>query len=103
MIQIIVFIPVDYKEIVKEVMFDAGAGSFGSYDHCSFEHSGWGQFRPLKDSNAFIGTIGTAEKVEEVRVEMCCQKEYLDKVIKAMKEAHPYETPAYYAIDTLNL
>ena len=103
MVQIIVFIPEDYKEVVKAAMFNAGAGSIGNYDQCSFEHHGFGQFRPLKNSNAFIGTIGSVEEVAEVRVEMCCEKAKLVQVIEAMKEAHPYETPAYYAIDTLNI
>jgi len=103
MVQIIVFIPEDHKESVKEAMFNAGAGSLGNYDHCCFEHTGLGQFRPLANSNAFIGTIGKVERVSEVRVEMCCEEKNLPKVIEAMKEAHPYETPAYYSTQTLNI
>ena len=103
MIQVIVFVPSDFKEHVKLAMFNAGAGALGNYDSCCFEQEGVGQFRPLKDSRAFIGTIGQVEKVSEHRIEMCVQRELLVEVIKAMKEAHPYETPAYYAIDLLKI
>jgi hypothetical protein len=98
MVQVTVFIPVDHKEIVKTAMFEAGAGKVGNYDSCCFEHQGVGQFRPLKGSDAFIGKIGELEKVDEVKVEMICEDHLVDHVIKAMKQSHPYETPAYYVV-----
>ncbi len=101
MYQIIVFIPKDFKEKVKAAMFQAGAGKIGNYDSCCFEHSGTGQFRSLKGSNPFVGSLDKLEIVEEVKVEMVCDTEFLRGVVAAMKEAHPYETPAYYAIETV--
>lgn len=103
MIQIVVFIPATHKEAVKRKMFEAGAGMLGNYDSCCFEHHGIGQFRPLKGSDAFLGEVGKLEFVEEVRVEMMCEEQHLAAAIKAMKESHPYETPAYYAINTVNI
>jgi hypothetical protein len=35
------------------------------------------------------------ETVEEYRVEMVCDDTHIRAVIAAMKQAHPYETPAY--------
>ena len=103
MIQIVVFIPHAQKEEVKQAMFKAGAGMLGNYDSCCFEHAGIGQFRPLEGSSAFVGEVGVLEFVEEVKVEMMCEESKLAPVIKAMKAAHPYETPAYYAINTVNI
>jgi hypothetical protein len=103
MVQIVVFIPASHKEAVKQKMFGAGAGMLGNYDSCCFEHAGIGQFRPLKGSHAFVGKVGKLELVEEVKVEMMCEERYLAAAIGAMKEAHPYETPAYYAINTVNI
>ena len=103
MFQIIVFIPKSHKEAVKQAMFQAGAGMLGNYDSCCFEHPGMGQFRPLKNSNAFIGEVGKLEHVEEVKVEMMCEEPALKKAIEAMIAAHPYETPAYYVINTVNI
>lgn len=98
MIQIIVFVPEDYKEQVKSAMFAAGGGKIGNYDSCSFEQLGHGQFRPLKGSQAFIGKIDELETVREVRIEMACEDVLFEQVIQQMKAAHPYETPAYYGI-----
>ncbi|WP_127716396.1 NGG1p interacting factor NIF3 [Halobacteriovorax sp. HLS] len=99
--KIIVFVPIDHKEILKESMFKAGAGRIGNYDSCCFETVGVGQFRPLKGSDAFIGSVGLLESVQEVKLEMVCQDEIISSVIGAMKQSHPYETIAYevYSIE----
>lgn len=102
MIQIFVFVPVEHKENVKKAMFEAGGGKIGKYDSCCFEHLGVGQFRPLEGSKAFIGQVGQLETVKEVKIEMTCEDQFFDQIIQAMKAAHPYETPAYYGIKTLN-
>jgi hypothetical protein len=101
MIQIIVFVPETHTEKIKEAMFKAGGGRIGDYDSCCFEHPGIGQFKPLKDSHAFLGKIGEVEKVKEVKIEMACEDKLFDEIIRAMKAVHPYETPAYYGIKTL--
>lgn len=100
--QIVVFVPLLNKEELKQGMFTAGAGSIGNYEQCCFEHEGTGQFKPLKGSHAFIGSIGTVERVKEVRIEMSCRDEIIEGVIRALKENHPYETPAYYVIKILD-
>lgn len=103
MFHISFYVPEEYKEKVKEAMFDAGAGRIGNYEKCSFEYSGLGQFRPLTGSNPFIGKQGKIETVKEVKVELVCEKESLESSIRALKKAHPYETPAYYVIEVLNI
>lgn len=82
-------------------MFAAGAGTLGNYDKCSFEYKGIGQFRPLSGSSPFLGEEGKIERVEELKVEMICKKEFLTAAIKALKATHPYETPAYYVTELL--
>lgn len=103
MYHIAFYVPVEHAEKVKEKMFEAGAGKLGNYDKCSFEYKGTGQFRPLPGSNPFIGTAEQVERVEEVKVEMICKKEFLKAAIDAMKASHPYETPAYYVIETVSI
>ncbi|MCK5073532.1 MAG: NGG1p interacting factor NIF3 [Bacteriovoracaceae bacterium] len=100
MYQIVVFIPIVDKEKVKEAMFLAGAGKVGNYDCASFECVGKGQFRPLEGSNPHIGQVGRPETVDEIRLELTCQEQYIDDVIKAMKKSHPYEQPAYSVVKT---
>jgi hypothetical protein len=89
------FVPLEHSTAVKNAMFEKGAGKIGNYDCCSFETLGTGQFRPLEGSDAFIGKVGEVEKVEELKVEMVCEESIIKEVIQAMRDAHPYETPAY--------
>lgn len=43
-----------------------------------------------------IGAVGRLERVEEVRVEvLCVGREVVERVVRALKEAHPYEEVAY--------
>lgn len=102
MFHISFYVPLAHAEAVKDAMFMAEAGKIGNYEKCSFESEGWGQFRPLKGSHAFIGEVGKLEKVRELKVEMVCEDEVVDRVIQALKVSHPYETPAYYLIKVIS-
>jgi dinuclear metal center YbgI/SA1388 family protein len=93
--KVAVFIPVSHTEKVMLAMANAGAGSIGAYDSCSFQSEGTGTFRPLKGSNPFIGSTGTLERVDEMRLEMIVPTWKLNPVLEAMKAAHPYEEIAY--------
>ena len=89
------FVPEDYKEKVKTAIFNAGGGRIGNYDYCSWETLGKGQFKPNKNSNPFIGEEGKITKIQEFKVELICDDDKIENVIKALKKMHPYETPAY--------
>lgn len=96
--QISFYVPVEFCAQVKKSMFEAGAGRIGNYDSCSWETKGMGQFRPLVGSSPFIGRASQLECVEELKVEMVCADDCLEKVIDALKKSHPYETPAYFVV-----
>ena len=87
------YVPADYAEKVKAAVFAAGAGRIGNYDCCCWETAGTGQFRPLPGSQPFIGGNGQLEHVGEIKVEMVCGVDYIDQVVAALRQAHPYETP----------
>jgi hypothetical protein len=89
------FVPGTHLEKVKKALFDAGAGRYRNYDSCSWQTKGIGQFRPLEDSDPFIGSRGDIEEVEEYKVEMICAEKYIKPVLDALISAHPYEEPAY--------
>jgi hypothetical protein len=84
-------------------MFQAGAGTIGNYEKCSFEFSGFGQFKPLSGATPFIGSEGVIERVRELKVEMVCKKSVVKNVIAALLASHPYETPAYYVMETVKI
>lgn len=80
---------------VKNAVFAAGAGRIGAYDHCAWQVLGQGQFRPLDGSQPFIGQSGVVESVQEWKVELVVADELIQQVVMALKQSHPYETPAY--------
>lgn len=89
------YVPESHLESVKAAVFKAGAGHIGAYDSCCWQTLGQGQFRPLNGSNPFIGQAGLVESVSEWKVEMVVADEQIHDSVKALKAAHPYETPAY--------
>ncbi|MBI4116760.1 hypothetical protein HY449_03395 [Candidatus Pacearchaeota archaeon] len=73
----------------------AGRGIIGNYEYCTFSSKGIGRFKPKKGATPFIGKVGEIEEVEEERIEFICPKNKSKKVIKAVKQAHPYEEVAF--------
>lgn len=94
-VKIVVFVPAEAAARVHEVMARAGAGVIGRYDHCAFLSRGEGVFRPLKGARPAVGIPGRLERVPEIRLEMVADEERVPEVIAALREAHPYEEPAF--------
>jgi hypothetical protein len=103
MYKLIVFIPETHTEQVKTALFAVGAGRQGDYDCCAWQTLGQGQFRPLDGSKPFIGQQGDIETVAECRVEMLCEEARLKAVVSALREAHPYEEPAFEVIQLVDI
>ena len=93
--KLVVYIPENALEQVKNALFNAGAGVQGNYDQCCWQVLGTGQFRPLAGATPHLGTLEQLEQVAEWRVEMLVNEEYVYSVKRALVEAHPYEEPAY--------
>jgi len=89
------FVPESHLEATKNALFVAGAGRIGDYDCCAWQCRGQGQFRPLDGSQPFLGQSGELEKVDEYRVELVSEDSAIRAAIAALKQAHPYEEPAY--------
>jgi len=95
MYKLSIFIPESHLEQVKTALFKAGAGKIGNYDCCSWQTPGQGQFRPLENSRPFSGKPGQINTVDEYKLEVVIADHRVKDVIAAMKQAHPYEEPAY--------
>lgn len=93
--KLIVFVPQDHAETVRQAMFAAGAGAIGAYDSCSFNTPGTGTFRAGDNTNPFVGEQGKLHEEAEVKVETVVPAHKLNKVLKSMISAHPYEEVAY--------
>src|SRR3989338_343556 len=93
-VKLVVFVPETHADIVRKVMGEAGAGTVGDYEYCSFSVKGINRFIPLKTAHPVIGKIGELEEVVEEKIETVCYKKDLDRIIKAIKKVHPYEEVA---------
>ncbi|RYG74717.1 Nif3-like dinuclear metal center hexameric protein [Lentibacillus lipolyticus] len=95
LIKIAVFVPNTHADDVREAMGQQGAGHIGDYSHCTFQSAGQGTFKPLEGSNPYIGSEGSLEFVDEVKLETIIPEQNLSSVVEAMIAAHPYEEAAY--------
>lgn len=102
MYKLCIYVPQSHVEEVKTAVFAAGAGRMGDYESCAWQTLGQGQFRPGSGADPFIGEAGELEKVMEYKVEMICSEDCIAAVIQALKEAHPYEEPAFDIIPMID-
>ena len=102
MIKVVVFVPTNHVDAVRNAMFEAGAGTIGNYNGCSYGSSGQGSFRAGEGANPFVGTVGELHFEDEMRLEIIVTKHLLARVLAQMVEVHPYEEVAYDIIPLLN-
>lgn len=93
--KVVVYVPDKDLSRVSEAMFAAGAGHIGEYSRCSFRLPGKGTFLGSEAANPTVGQKGRWEEVDEWRLEVICPDGSLDGVLRAMRQAHSYEEPAY--------
>ena len=97
-----VFIPEEFQEKMEQSLFEAGAGSLGNYSECSFVTEGTGSFKPEANANPFSGKIGVRTVDKEKKIEVIFPVWLQNKVLNAMKMAHPYEEIAFEISSILN-
>ena len=95
LIKLVTYVPSAHDAMVMQALFNAGAGTIGNYDECSFRSLGTGTFRAGKEANPFIGKVNERETIEEVRLEVILPAHKQQEVLSALKLSHPYEEVAY--------
>jgi hypothetical protein len=83
-------------------MADRGVGVVGNYDNVSFTFAkGTGRYRaiPGSSANPTMGEIGKVHAEEEAILTFVVPKDALGEVLRAIKDNHPYETPAIEVFD----
>jgi hypothetical protein len=93
--KLVVFVPPDALDAVRDAVFAAGAGRIGAYERCSWYAEGTGTFLGGEGSSPAVGERGVEERVPELRLETVFPAERHDDVIAALRAAHPYEEPAF--------
>lgn len=100
--KLVTYVPVDQAEKVRSALFAAGAGSFGQYDECSFNLFGEGTFKPVEGAQPFVGQVGKRHTEKEVQVGVVFPLHLQERLIQALKAAHPYEEVAFEIYATRN-
>jgi structural hemagglutinin/hemolysin toxin protein RtxA len=99
----LIYVPIDDAEKLKHAIFQAGGGRIGEYQGCAWQVAGEGQFIPSQHANPSVGQARQNTKVSELCIHCVCSQDKLADVIQAIKDAHPYETPAYVCLPCLNV
>jgi hypothetical protein len=93
--KLVVFVPPEALDAVRDAVFAAGAGRIGEYERCSWYTEGTGTFLGGEGTDPTIGERGREERVSELRLETIYPVEREKEVLRALREAHPYEEPAF--------
>jgi hypothetical protein len=99
--KLVVFVPAEALDRVRDALFEAGAGRIGEYDRCSWYTEGTGTFRGGEGTQPAVGEAGRDERVPELRLETVFPAENRERVVDALRRAHPYEEPAFDVYELL--
>ena len=101
-VKIIVTIPIENVNEIRNEICEVGAGIIGNYTHCSMSTKCVGTFKPNDKANPYIGENNKLEFVEEEKLEVVCDVNNVKKVITKLRKVHPYEEPAIDIIPLLD-
>jgi hypothetical protein len=93
--KLVVFVPAEALDAVRDAVFAAGAGRIGDYERCSWYTDGTGTFLAGESADPTVGERGREEHVSELRLETVYPAEREAEVVQALRAAHPYEEPAF--------
>lgn len=97
------YVPNHYAEEVRLALFEAGAGTIGNYDNCSFNSEGYGTFRGNEKSNPVIGDKEKIHIENETCISVIFEKHKASNILSTLFDAHPYEEIAYDIVSLENL
>jgi hypothetical protein len=100
--KLVVFVPPEALDAVRDALFAAGAGRIGAYERCSWYTEGTGTFFGGAGAQPSVGKAGREEHTRELRLETVYPVERHDEVIAALRDAHPYEEPAFDVYELLS-
>lgn len=101
-LKLVVFVPRNAVDRVRDALVAAGAGSVGPYTHMTFAAAGAGTFRATGATNTRGGREGRIEYVDESALAVILPTWIEEEVLAAMKASHPYEDAAFDLIPLAN-
>ena len=101
-VKLAVFVPEEKVSELRDAVCDAGAGIINNYSYCTSSTKVSGTYIPNENAKPYEGTANTLEFVDEIKLEFMCDVKIVKKVIKIIREIHPYEEPCIDIIPLLN-
>ncbi|WP_303317123.1 Nif3-like dinuclear metal center hexameric protein [Flavivirga abyssicola] len=89
------YVPKNEAEQLRTALFNAGAGSIGNYNNCSFNVEGYGTYNGNENSNPTLGEKGKTHTEAETKITVTYSKHLESKIIKTLFDSHSYEEVAY--------
>jgi dinuclear metal center YbgI/SA1388 family protein len=89
-------------EEVRNALFDAGAGTIGNYENCSFNSKGIGTYMGNEHSNPQVGERFEFVQGDEIKIEVTFEKHLENIILKALFRSHAYEEVAYEIYELQN-
>ncbi len=104
LVNLVVFVPVQWRERVWNAMAEAGAGRIpgSNYDRCAFWGTGTGTFRPMEGADPHEGRIGVSSYGTENRLETVMSASLVPAVLAAVRAEHGYEEVAHQIVPLTN-
>ena len=100
--KIVTFTTPENADQVRNALHEAGAGTIGNYEHCSFNSQGFSTYQGNENSNPVIGEKGKLTQTNEIKIEVTFEKYLQNQILKALFANHIYEEVAYEIYDLKN-
>lgn len=97
------YVPYAEANNLRQALFNAGAGSIGNYDDCSFSVEGKGSYKANENANPTIGERGIIQFEEETCISVTFESHLERKIIDSLFSNHSYEEVAYEIITLQNI
>ena len=96
------FVPPTHLDLVRDALFNAGAGFIGNYSEASFTVEGTGSYKAGEGTNPFVGGVGQRHDEKEVKIEVIFPAYLHQQILQALIKIHPYDEVAYDIIELAN-
>ena len=93
-----IFLPETHLPALQAALRKVDAGHIGRYDCCLSYSRVTSCWRPLEGTSPYLGRPGEVSTEPELKVEVTCLTEQVDRTVEAIKAVHPYEEPVINVI-----
>ena len=93
-----IFLPASHLPALQRALQEVDAGHIGRYDCCLSYAPVTGCWRPLEGAAPYLGSVGEISSGPELKVEVTCRTEQVERTVEAVKRVHPYEEPVINVI-----